>query len=65
MGMIELIPVVENEPIVKLTQWDLNRQVRIKTEEPITEVHFAQTGDVEALVVDAFDVPPDLEYHQT
>lgn len=34
-----------------LYQWDLDRQVKIQTTEPISEVHFARIGDVEALVV--------------
>ena len=36
-----------------LYQWDLDRQVKIQTTEPISEVHFARIGDVEALVVKA------------
>ena len=49
--VIELIPVSWMNPRTQLWQWDLNRQVKIKTKEDVSEVHFAQTGDVEALVV--------------
>lgn len=56
MGMIELIPVSQTNPRTQLWQWDLNRQVRIRTNEAIEEVHFSQTGDVEALVVKTVNV---------
>lgn len=35
-----------------LKQWELGRKIRILADEPFTEVHFAQTGDAEALVVE-------------
>ena len=52
MGTIKLIPISQDNPRARLCQWDLNRQVKIRTTEENTEVHFAQAGDVEALVVE-------------
>ena len=38
-----------------LYQWDIDRQVKINTFEPIDEIHFAMYGDSEALVVEAVE----------
>lgn len=39
-----------------LYQWDVGRLLEIKCSENINEVHFSQTGDTEALVVEPKDV---------
>lgn len=35
-----------------LKQWEIGRKVKIETEQPYNEVHFAQIGDVAALVIE-------------
>lgn len=43
-----------------LKQWEQGRQVKITTEEPFNEVHFAQIGDIDALVVEPKDNTADI-----
>lgn len=52
MKNIEFISSVDNDMKIRLFQWDLNVQAKISTTEHIEEVHFAQTGDENALVVE-------------
>ncbi len=35
----------------RLFQWDVDRQIKVDTSEPNTEIHFAHYGDAKALVV--------------
>lgn len=52
MVKIELMSVEKNDPRTELWQWDLDRQVKIRTTEAITRVDFAQEGVEPALPVD-------------
>ena len=51
MGTIELIPNSQNDTRTRLWQWDSNRQLKIRTTDEVTEVHFSLAGDKDALVV--------------